>query len=174
VAAVGARARLPAVTLPPQLRPGFPNGEAAVKTSDSTYGYNCHAWGADDPSAWWEPTRVLSSVFPSWVRLYWPEGLPLFDYSLTNFVRAFETEGFVPCPDGAPEAGFEKLALYSADGESITHTARELPSGAWTSKLGPSIDVLHPDVGALEGPSYGRVIAYMRRPRRARNVREAP
>ncbi len=160
------------MTLPARLRASFPNGDSAVKTSDQTFSYNCHAWGADDTNAWWEPAPQLSAVFPPWVRVYWPSGLPYFDFSLANFMQAFETQGFERCPDGALEGGFEKLALY-ADGASITHTARQLPSGAWTSKLGFDIDVLHPTLAALEGPAYGQVTAYMRRLTQAVNIHEA-
>lgn len=172
MASLGSRARPPAVTLPLRLRSVFPKGGTVVKTSERTFSYNCHAWGADDTSAWWEPVPHLSSVFPPWVKVYWPEGLPHFDYSLDSFVKAFETVGFARCSDGEPEVDFEKIAFYT-DGSSITHTARELPTGAWTSKLGFDIDVLHPDLNALEGSDYGQVTAYMRRPRQARNVPEA-
>jgi hypothetical protein len=38
--------------------------------------------------------------------------------------------------------GWQTIALYSADGE-LTHAARRLDNGRWTSKLGPDIDIEH-------------------------------
>ncbi|MCI0637958.1 MAG: hypothetical protein L0Y72_23715 [Gemmataceae bacterium] len=37
-----------------------------------------------------------------------------------------------------------------------THAARQLPTGRWSSKLGPSEDIEH-DLHALEGEIYGTI-----------------
>jgi len=170
VACLGEPARLLAVTLPPGLQSVFPKADNAIKTSERTFSYNCHAWGADDTNAWWEPVPALSAPFPPWVKVYWPPGLRHFDLSLANFVAAFETRGFERCADGTLEDGAEKIAFYGKEA-SVTHTARQLPSGSWTSKLGYDIDILHASTEELED-GYGRVVAYMRRPRQASNVKE--
>ena len=58
--------------------------------------------------------------------------------------------GYEPCRDGSPEEGFEKMALY-LNNQKVTHAARQLPSGAWTGKLGAMEDVEHSTLGALNG-----------------------
>jgi hypothetical protein len=51
-----------------------------------------------------------------------------------------------------------------ADAASVpTHAARQLRSGAWTSKLGISEDVEH-ELRALEGEIYGVVALILTRP----------
>ena len=79
-------------------------------------------------------------------------------------------EGFESCDDDALEDGIEKVALF-ADGGLFTHTARQLRSGRWTSKLGADCDIEH-ELEALvshRSPSalyrYGEIVAFMRRPR---------
>lgn len=52
-----------------------------------------------------------------------------------------------------------------------THAARQLPSGAWTSKLGEWEDIEHDTLEALEGSegrgeAYGRVALILKRERR--------
>jgi hypothetical protein len=81
--------------------------------------------------------------------------------TLAAFIQALATVGYAPCPDGSLEPGWEKVALYATD-EGPTHAARQLPSGCWTSKLGPDDDIEH----ALEGlcsPLYGSVVQFLRR-----------
>lgn len=144
----------------------FPALGQVCRTSDSTWSYNCHAWAMDETSVWWEPTDPNAPWIPSWVRVYWPRPLPVSDFSLGNFQAAFRTRHYAPCSDGLLEAGFDKVALY-AQRRAVTHTARQLPSGAWTSKCGPNIDIHHPDPTVLEGPTYGSVAAFMRRRRQS-------
>ncbi len=62
----------------------------------------------------------------------------------------------------------QKIALYAKivdQMEGVTHAARQLPCGKWTSKLGDWEDIVHPKLDALEGPEYGKVICYLSRPR---------
>lgn len=59
---------------------------------------------------------------------------------------------------------------YDSVENEISHVARQLPDGRWTSKLGPDEDIEHNDLHALEGDvgvyplCYGVVIRFMRRP----------
>lgn len=150
-------------------RQSFPKLTRFAKTSDATWGYNCHAWGADDAFRWWEPIDWRPPHVPAWVRIYWPQGLPRNDYSLDNFIAAFRTRGFEVCDNASLEPDVEKIALYVLDGWT-THTARQLPWGTWTSKLGNGIDIEHATPHELEGPAYGSVVTYMKRPRQSHLV----
>ena len=94
---------------------------------------------------------------------YWPgrrkgQDLPP---TLEVFSVAFATRGYVECADPVQEPGYRKVALY-AKGPEITHAARQLQSGYWTSKLGPQVDVEH-ELHQLEGEHYGRVLTFFRR-----------
>jgi len=82
--------------------------------------------------------------------------------TLEAFYRAIESIGYCRCPDGQLETGFEKVALYAVAGQS-KHAARQLTDGRWTSKLGRYLDIAH-TLGGLEGPVYGQVAGYLKRP----------
>lgn len=69
---------------------------------------------------------------------------------------------YKPCEDGALEDGFEKVAIYALS-FIVTHMARQLASGRWTSKLGELEDIEHASPAELEGQKYGTVVQYMRR-----------
>ena len=56
----------------------------------------------------------------------------------------------------------EKVAIYAIGGRT-KHMARQLPSGAWTSKLGDLEDIEHESLSALEGSDYGNVAMIMAR-----------
>jgi hypothetical protein len=146
------------------MRRQFPNLASFDKTSEVCWRYNCHAWGAADDSVWWEPAAENAHPYWPWMRIYWPTGLQLQNYTLENFRAAHATEGFVVCGDGSLELGSEKIAHYGRS-SYVTHTARQLDTGEWTSKLGPGIDISHQTPEELEGPLYGNVIGFMRRPR---------
>jgi hypothetical protein len=118
-------------------------------TSPASSDYNCIAWSAGDTERWWEPG------------VYWP--VPATHYGLGVLELAFRSLGYEPCPDGAVEPGFEKVALYAA-GQFYTHAARQLPSGKWTSKLGRIEDIEHDSPEDLAGGVYGDVAIFMRRP----------
>ena len=49
-----------------------------------------------------------------------------------------------------------------------THAALQLESGAWTSKLGDFEDIEHVTVDAVNGPLYGRPVAFLSRRRTER------
>jgi hypothetical protein len=134
--------------------PGL-RGSGYQVTSPRADRYNCIAWAADDVSNWWwpdEPNQPDSS--------FWPPGVPRA-HTLDAFCEAFATLGYAVCDDEQPEVGYEKVALFSVNGEP-THAARLLTSGRWTSKLGPMEDIEHglPD---LEGDVYGTVTVLLKR-----------
>lgn len=98
---------------------------------------------------------------------YWPAGAPR-EVTLAAFTQAYGILGFRLCFDGALENGIQKLALYGKGplgAEIPTHAALQLPSGRWTSKLGPFEDIDHETDDAVNGPVYGRRICYFSRPR---------
>lgn len=131
-------------------------------TSPRTDRYNCIAWAAGDDGNWWWPVGN--------VKWRWPPGVPR-EETVAAFVAAFATLGYAPCRDGAPEAGYEKVALFARnDGNGVpvpTHAARQLPDGRWTSKLGKMEDIDHDTVAGVSGPAYGEPVRFLRRARNA-------
>lgn len=130
--------------------PALKSGEYRI-TSPANPGYNCIAWAAGDNSVWWQPS----------LGYYWPKSQPR-DTSIAALINAFKLLGFEECRDGALESGYEKLAIYSKEGE-YQHAARQLGSSRWTSKLGKDVDIEHTLEG-LEGEEYGMVTSFLRRP----------
>lgn len=118
-------------------------------TSPPTTDYNCIAWAAGDTDRWWEPG------------VHWP--VAATGYGPDALEAALVALGFEPCPDGNPEPGWEKVALYAA-GAFGTHAARQLSGGTWTSKLGRQEDIEHDTAEALAGGVYGEVFRYLKRP----------
>lgn len=122
-------------------------------TSPEASDYNCIAWAAGDTGRWWWPDPAPLA--------YWPPGVPR-QLRVDAFIAAFATLGYEPCSDGGLERGFEKVALFADANGEPKHAARQLPSGRWSSKLGPWEDISHSIYG-LEGAQYGDVVQYMRR-----------
>ncbi len=120
--------------------------------------YNCIAWAAGDDGQWWWPSG----------RDHWPSDAPL-ETTVPAFVAVFRGLGYGTCPDGAPEPGFEKVALYATAGAGgalvPTHAARQLPDGRWSSKLGKRELIEHDTPDDVSGPLYGAPVRYLRRPR---------
>lgn len=121
------------------------------ETSPAAWQYNCIAWAAGVTDAWWWPTPGR----------YWPVNAPRVE-SLAAFLTAFATLGYTPGAAATLEPGIEKVALYAV-GDRPTHAARQLASGTWTSKLGPSIDIEHTTPEAVAGGVYGEVVAILSR-----------
>ena len=72
-----------------------------------------------------------------------------------TFLKFFQTKGYQVCTDNnEPEC--DAIALYELDGK-VTHAARRLRNGLWTSKLGPWHDIQHSTPYSLEGDIYGKV-----------------
>ena len=121
-------------------------------TSPASPDYNCVAWSAGDTEHWWQPG------------LYWPTAAAQDDFGIGALEQVFVALGYEDCPGSELEAAFEKVALYGS-GLFYTHIARQLPSGAWTSKLGRSEDIEHDHANAVSGGLYGEVVQFMRRRR---------
>ena len=127
-------------------------------TSPQTPRYNCIAWAAGDTRKWWWPDP---SPFACW-----PPPIPR-ENTLTRFIEAFQTLGYEPCADAELESDFEKIALY-ADADGIpTHAARQVETGAWTSKLDREEDIEHGSLGGVEGEQYGTVVLVLKRLKRS-------
>jgi|SRR5271170_4394985 hypothetical protein len=127
--------------------------EGFEETSEADRAYNCIAWAADkDKKRWWWPSGAPNT--------YWPKQAPT-KVSLKSFTLAFKSIGYVPCNNGEPEKGYEKIAVYAL-GNVPTHAARQLSNGKWTHKMGQNID-LTASLTATEGPKYGTVIRFFKR-----------
>jgi hypothetical protein len=119
-------------------------------TSPRTRQYNCIAWAAGRNDKWWWP-----------VNAYWP-GHARHDESLRTFVAAFSKLGYAPCNSDSLEVGHEKVAIYVGSNGLVTHMARQLPDGRWTSKLGEGVDIAHVLEGIC-GNRYGSVGKILKR-----------
>ena len=130
------------------------NSQRLRRTSPPDNRYNCIAWAAEDASRWW------------WCEghAYWPPSAPK-ECTIPAFIEAFAVLGYEECGDGRLEPGFKKIAIYASGGRP-KHAARQLATGAWTSKLGRDVDVQH-DLADLEGFDYGSVVKFMRKKRAA-------
>ena len=139
-----------------QIEKFFPNLSTSPYsiTSPAEKGYNCIAWAAGDTNAWWEPDSQHTC--------FWPDSIPRI-YTVDAYVKAFESLGFTWCQDACYEEGFEKVAVYILPDGKPTHAARQLDSGAWTSKLGISEDIEHEKLEALEGQYYGIAAVVLKR-----------
>jgi len=125
-----------------------------TETSEANPEYNCIAWAAEDDSKYWWPDEDGDG--------YWPPGTTRAE-TIEAFVEAFQAIGYTLDPQGVPslEAGVEKVAIF-AQNNAPTHAARQLPTGKWTSKMGPEEDISH-DWGAIDGPCYGTAVHILRR-----------
>ncbi len=124
-------------------------------TSAAARAYNCIAWAAGVTDRWWWP-----SPHP---HAYWPEGVPLAE-SLEAFTQAFRSLGYAPTDDARLEVGADRVAIYVGSDGVVTHAARQLQNGKWTSKLGRDVDIEHA-LDGLDGSEYGRVACVLRRVR---------
>jgi hypothetical protein len=128
-----------------------------IETSPPDNRYNCIGHAAET-QLWWWPADVIGA------NLYWPPGVAR-EVTIGAFILAYKTIGYVDCgEDGSFETGFEKVALYARDGVP-QHAARQLNALHWTSKLGRSVDISH-QLEHLEGDLYGKVVRYLKRPRK--------
>src|SRR6266404_4099638 len=129
----------------------FPNLRNAVFliTSEPDEAYNCiaHAAGISD-IPWWPAAEGTPDV-------YWPSAV-VREETLEAFEAAYAVIGYMPCDGPDLEPGFEKIALFADARGNPTHAARQLSSGAWTSKLGQLDDIEHATLEALEGDLYGK------------------
>lgn len=122
-------------------------------TSPASWAYNCVAWAAGADDTWWWPVPGR----------FWPANVPR-EETLAAFLATFATLGYAQGATPEPISDLEKVALYAA-GDVPTHAARQLPSGWWTSKLGPSVDIEHATADAVGGGVYGEVVSILARKR---------
>jgi hypothetical protein len=132
--------------------PGL-RGQPYAIQSPTDDNYNCIAWVAGDNCNWWWPDPAEEDT--------WPAGVARVA-TLAAFRDAFATLGYVVCEHDQLEAGYEKVAFFALAG-APKHAARQLPSGRWTSKLGPREDIEH-GLHDLTGMVYGSVVLVMKRP----------
>lgn len=120
--------------------------------SAATPEYNCIAWALGQKNRSWWPGSPYH---------YWP-GMHTNEITISAFEEVFAMLGYKPCNNGNLEEGLEKIALYALNGLP-QHAARQIANGRWTSKCGQNVDIEH-KIEQLEGPQYGRVIAFFCRP----------
>ena len=146
--------------LPDRLLADFPrlDADSCRITSSATSRYNRIAWAARDKGNWWWPSAFS----------YWPRRVPR-RIRLDAFIAVFVTLGYERRESGSLEEQIEKIVLFGTRGMDgtvePTHAARQLASGWWTSKLGADEDIEHRRPEDLNGPAYGEVVQFMRRPR---------
>jgi hypothetical protein len=147
---------------PKDIENEFPNLKSVPwsPTSIETDDYNCIAFAGSDTTRKWDPDTTGGR--------YWPAGVPA-SLELGSFVKLFEVEGgFLPCDDRSLEEGIEKIAIYCNKNPilnvvEVSHAARQLSNGKWTSKLGDWDDIEHDTLEALEGNFYGKVAQILKR-----------
>lgn len=122
-------------------------------TSPKSQEYNCFAWAAGDQERWWQPTPEDE--------FYWVEGVPM-EETLSAYIQAYQTLGYITCDSTALEAGYEKIALYVRDDGVPIHAARQLTTGKWASKIGALEDIEH-ELEGLTGERYGKVEQILKR-----------
>ena len=83
------------------------------------------------------------------------------EVTLAAFIEAFRVLAYETCTDGSLEDGCQKIAIFADDSGTPTHTARQLPSGLWTSKLGALEDIEHAAVEDVNGPTYGAPVQFV-------------
>jgi hypothetical protein len=120
------------------------------ETSPCDPRYNCIAFaaGVQDKNYWPDP------------RLYWPPGVSK-ETSIKAFKELYRSFGYEECPDGTPEVGFDKVAIYASFEGKPTHAA-VFREGKWRSKLGPQWDISH-ELTGLNGDEYGYPVVFLRR-----------
>lgn len=125
-------------------------------TSPETWEYNCIAWAHNRVR--WEWAEIDYPDDPP----YWPEGV-LRENTLEAYIANFEASGYTLCHSQNLEDSVLKIAIFATPDGIVTHASRQLPDGAWTSKIGAMSDIRH-SLLSLEGEIYGRVCAIMQRP----------
>jgi hypothetical protein len=117
--------------------------------------YNCVAWLERDFKHFWAPKH------------YWPHPLPRpdNDQDLDCFLTLFEQWGYEHCDDPDYESGWLKIAIFAED-RRFYHVAKQLRTGAWSSKVGVGHDLRHVSLDALSDSvffNYTRASLFMKR-----------
>ena len=91
------------------------------------------------------------------------------EWTLSCFVKAFATKGYVKRANSSPERGIEKIAIYATKEERgrlvPQHATRQLADGRWTSKIGELEDIKHLSLKDVNCRDYGSAVRFMKRPR---------
>jgi hypothetical protein len=119
-------------------------------TSPRDNRYNCIAWAIGDATKWWWP-----------VNKYWPGNTPRTT-AISAFIMQFSMHGYNEVKSDSLEPGVEKVALYADSFMQVTHAARQLTNGKWTSKMGEQFDIVHALTG-LDGGPYGAIGCVLQR-----------
>lgn len=82
---------------------------------------------------------------------------------MNGVVAAYRACGWEACGKPDLEEGFEKVAIFADEVGEPRHAARQLTSGAWTSKLGDHVDIEHGELDAVGGAFYGEPRLFLRR-----------
>ena len=123
------------------------------KTSDRNPNYNCVAWAVGDTTRYWYDVKIKG--------YYWPPGTPSAD-TLEGWIKLFEIHGYEQTDKADLEPEYERVAIYVTD-DGPEHVARQVASGAWSSKMGKGIDIEHPTLEAVESEIVGEVRVIMKR-----------
>ena len=154
---MGKESRLPE-RLPESIEHLFPKLTDYAVTSPEDSSYNCIALAAGDTSRKWDPSRLPEPGY------YWPSAALAEDNDdIDALRRMFAAIGFEDCEHGDHEAGCCKVALYALTNDDWLHAAIQDLNGDWYSKLGVSYDIRHKTPECLAGPTYGRVVCFMRK-----------
>jgi hypothetical protein len=126
---------------------GFPRLGANYEVlRPATSTYNCIAWSLGLTGEW-----------------LWP-GASVRAFDKLNAAHGYRRLSQL---DYKPQSGVEKVVLYAKTVNGhlvVTHQARQMPDGTWTSKLGKMAVIRHATPDSLDGPDYGRPVAvYARR-----------
>ncbi len=122
-------------------------------TSPKSQEYNCFAWAAGEDDRWWQPTPEE--------QFYWPIGVPK-EETLEAYIQAYQTLGYEACNNYQRSVGYQKIAIYVNSIGILTHAARQLTNGKWTSKLGWLEDIEH-ELEGLVGDRYGVIGQILKR-----------
>lgn len=130
-------------------------------TSVETDDYNCAAWalGDDQRQVWPLPPGA-----PTNRTYHWPPSARR-EETVDAAIEGLAEYGFEECPHATLEEGYAKVAIYATAAGKLTHFARQLANGVWTSKLGDLEDIVHATLADVECTDYGQVRAYVRMPR---------
>jgi hypothetical protein len=116
--------------------------------------FNCVAWLERDFKHFWAP------------KYHWPDlPRPSNDEDLECFLTLFRRWGYQDCDGPEYEPGWLKIAIYAEDGR-FYHVAKQLRTGAWSSKVGVGHDLRHVSLDALNDSvffNYTRASLFMKR-----------
>ena len=111
----------------------------------------CIACAASDTGSWWWPNGVY--YYPPWTTQ--ADGIE----SLKEVFARLEYE---QCDDSESEAGYQKVALYQANGV-MQHTSVPMQNGRWRSKMGRGPVIEHRSPESLSRGIYGNLRVFMRK-----------